>query len=397
MRYEDVLLCVDTRMINKQGTGVSTYARGVAAAAKLIGRPTFFLNAEKETDGLVCKSVAAALPTASVRRIWDTGSAGSERCFSGRDIFRRAHVHFSLYRRFLRLNPPRPFGIMHWTYPVPLRIANWINVYTVHDAIPLCRPDLSPIGEGRHRAVMAALRMHADRIVTVSDAARRDIVSLGFDGTQVVDCGQAVLECSQHPSDELPPGLAVGGYFLFCGVLEPRKNLIRLILAHGRSGTRYPLVIAGPDGWRGAAIVEAIRQAPNVLRIGYVSRPTLLALIRGARALLFPSLAEGFGLPVIEAMRLGTPVLTSADGALAEVAGQAALLIDPTDVDALARGICALSENEALAADLARRGRTRAGCFTIERFASRLAVVYDEVIRAYSVVGGGSVFPRLGR
>jgi glycosyltransferase involved in cell wall biosynthesis len=274
---------------------------------------------------------------------------------------------------------------MHWTYPVPLRMAGWINIYTIHDLIPLAQPQLSPINRRRHRAVMRELVRHADRIVTVSEAARADIVSmLQVSEASVVNCGQAVSAAGEQVRSAPVMGLQDGGYFIFCGAVEPRKNLHRLLQAHAVSGVATPLVIVGPDGWRSKEINKMIDRAPNVLRCGYLNRGELLGLIRNARGLLFPSLAEGFGLPVAEAMQLGTPVLASSSGALAEVAGDAALLVDPADVQAIASGIHQLSSDDALVADLSARGRVRAECFLPSRFAARLAAVYDETLAAYS-------------
>ncbi|MET1756873.1 glycosyltransferase family 1 protein [Novosphingobium sp. RD2P27] len=385
MDGRDLPICVDARMVDKSGTGITTYARGLIAAAGAVGRPFLLLRADHEADSRSRKLLGALSGEHALRQC-DTVReevAGEE--LVGRDIFRRAHVHFTLRRRFLQLKPPRPFGIMHWTYPVPMRMARWINIYTVHDAIPLTQPDLSPISSRRHRAVMRQLLLHADRIVTVSQAARKDILSsLQVEESLVVNCGQAVLGTADELKAGPPLGLEAGGYFVFCGAVEPRKNLARLIEAHARSGVDKVLVIAGPDGWRAAEINRLIESMPSVRRSGYLERAELLALIRHARGLLFPSLAEGFGLPVAEAMRLGTPVLTSSSGALAEIAGDAALLVDPTDISAIAAGIRLLAFDDGIVADLSSRGLIRAQRFLLPSFVERLATVYDEALAPYS-------------
>jgi glycosyltransferase involved in cell wall biosynthesis len=235
--------------------------------------------------------------------------------------------------------------------------------------------------------VLSQLCAAADRIVTVSEAARADIISsMDLKDNFVINCGQGVPGDPPNESVEPPLGLPAGGYFLFCGAVEPRKNLLRLIEAHRRSKVPQPLVIAGPDGWHAGPINAAIARTPAVSRVGYLDRGALLALIRHARGLLLPSLAEGFGLPVIEAMGLGTPVLTSSFGALAEVAGDAAILVNPLDVEAIAGGIRLLSVADSKIAELTRRGRARARHFSPTRFAKRLAAVYDEAATAYSSV-----------
>jgi glycosyltransferase involved in cell wall biosynthesis len=378
-------------MISDGGTGVSTYARSLIEAAKTIGRPAAILRAEATSQGAIRKWTAAAIAPMQLLEITRPLDRKVGGRLQGQDIFRRAHVHFTLRRRFMTLMPPSPlpFGIMHWTYPVPLRMAGWLNIYTVHDLIPLLHPELSSIRLARHVAVMRELSRVADQIVTVSQAARTDILSLsGFKEDMVSDCGQVAAAAPDHALPEAGLGLRTGGYFLFCGLVEPRKNLERLIEAHRRSETGLPLVIVGPNGWRAGSINRLAAQAQNVIRLEYVDRPVLLALIRDARALLFPSLAEGFGLPIIEAMQLGTPVLSSWGGALKEVAADAAFLINPLDTAALAEGISRLANDDCLTAALIKRGHDRAKHFSPDRFASRLAAVYDDTLIAYSRAGG---------
>ncbi|MFP5455568.1 MAG: glycosyltransferase family 4 protein [Alphaproteobacteria bacterium] len=159
------------------------------------------------------------------------------------------------------------------------------------------------------------------------------------------------------------------------GSVEPRKNLARLVQAWRRSCVPYPLVIAGPDGWRASEILPALEGVPGLIRMPYVERPVLLAMIASARALLFPTLAEGFGLPIIEAMQAGTPVLTSRGGATEEVAGGAALLADPHSVEDLATAIARL-ESETLLDRLRSAGLDRARHFTLNAFAARLDALH---------------------
>ena len=122
----------------------------------------------------------------------------------------------------------------------------------------------------------------------------------------------------------------------------------------------------------------------RVLRIDYAPFPLLVSLIRGAKAVTFPSLYEGFGLPVLEAMRLGTPVLASTEGALPEVAGDAALLVDPYDTHALADAIRELDSNAELRGDLAQRGARQAALYSPERYRARLGEMYRRLLPAGS-------------
>ena len=164
-------------------------------------------------------------------------------------------------------------------------------------------------------------------------------------------------------------------YFLSVGTFEPRKNHAGLLKAFEGAAkdlgdTR--LVLAGRPGWRGAAFERALAASPvrrRVRRVENVSDDELAALYRGARALVYPSLGEGFGLPVAEAMALGCPVITSSVSALPEVAGGAARLVDPTDPEALAGALVELHRDEALRASLRARGLKRAGTLTWARTA----------------------------
>jgi glycosyltransferase involved in cell wall biosynthesis len=154
------------------------------------------------------------------------------------------------------------------------------------------------------------------------------------------------------------------------------------------------LVLTGGRGWQAqeelrllvpddeADTAHGRRMAERVRRLEHLSRPLLARLIRGARAVLFPSIWEGFGLPVLEAMQLGTPVLTSNQGALAEIAGDAALLVDPYDPAAIASGIRALDADAALRARLAATGPQAASRFSTAAYAGRLEAMYARVASA---------------
>jgi len=189
-------------------------------------------------------------------------------------------------------------------------------------------------------------------------------------------------------------GLPHRGYFLHFGAIEPKKNIGRLIEAYLSTGISAPLVLTGGRGWQAqeelrllvpddeADTAHGRRMAERVRRLEHLSRPLLAKLIRGARGVLFPSIWEGFGLPVLEAMQLGTPVLTSNQGALAEIAGDAGLLVDPYDVAAIAAGIRALDEDAALRGRLAAAGPAAAARFSGQAYADRLEAMYARAVRA---------------
>jgi glycosyltransferase involved in cell wall biosynthesis len=172
----------------------------------------------------------------------------------------------------------------------------------------------------------------------------------------------------------------VAPYLLVCGTVERRKNISAILAAYRSSGVTIPIVIAGPDGWEADQFAADIAATPGVIRLPYLDRAAMLALIGHAHALIMPSLAEGFGMPVAEAMAMGVPVVTSSVGALAETAGQAALLVDPLDVAAIAAALRRIVADEALHRALAVAGRANAERFTPERFAERLTQAYAIVM-----------------
>jgi len=276
---------------------------------------------------------------------------------------------------------------MHWTYPVPLYVRGARNLYTVHDLIPLTDPDLTDIPERRHRRLLEQIVRRADGLVTVSETVRQQAISLlGCSPGRVTNTYQAALAPLQK-DPPLPSPLRSGRYFLFCGRVEQRKNLAALIEAHRRSGAGAPLVIVGP-ACPGAEGLEAlIAASPQVLRLPWQPRAAVIGLIRRARALLFPSLAEGFGLPIAEAMVLGAPVMTSALGAMAEIAGDAARLVDPRDVGAMAAAIAALAHHDALCARLRTEGFRRARLFAPDVYQRRLRALYGAAIAAGPAAG----------
>lgn len=362
-------------MLDAGATGVGRYADTLLETYRTTDAPTLVLAALSAARKQPWDWIAA-LPLSP--RVVHHDEAKGQLC-SETQIFRQAQAHFDLYRRLLPLTTLEPAGVMHWTYPVPLHMVGWLNVYTVHDAIPLQQPELTPIDAHRHRRLMRAIARKADRLITVSETSRQEIAAeTDYDTARIVTIAQGVKPLPAGTT--LPDGLVAGGYFLFYGSLEPRKNLIRLMKAHADSGVTRPLVLAGPDGWRADEVLRQAAGRPGIVRLPYQTLESLGALVHGARAVLFPSLAEGFGLPVIEAMIMGTPVMTSAHGALRETAGGAALLVDPLDCAAMARAILRLDTDGALTDQLASAGRHRACAFSIPRYAERLMAFHADLM-----------------
>lgn len=309
------------------------------------------------------------------------------------DLFMVANRHFKLHGRFVTLEMENPPEIMHWTYPIPITLKGARNVYTLHDLVPLVLPHTTLDMKPNYRRLVQRCVDEAAHVCTVSEASKRDIVELlHARPDHVTNTYQTspppMMETSDKPFDGSLSGLKPGGYFLFFGAIEPKKNVGRLIEAYRSLKAETPLVIVGPRAWQSDAElaqlpVHGFLDGPvgeRIVQIDFLPRMELLRLIRSARAVLFPSLYEGFGLPVLEALQLGAPVLTSTAGSLPEVAGDAAVLVDPLDVTAIADGIRALDGDAALRRRLMENAPRQAERFAPEPYLRRLETMYAHVM-----------------
>lgn len=273
----------------------------------------------------------------------------------------------------------------------PLRRARC--VVSIHDLTVLLMPEWHPAE--RVRVMHAGLRAsaeRADRIIADSEATKADIVKhLGVEPGRVavvpLGVGPAFRPLGDAEVDAAlaPHGLTRDDYLLFLGTLEPRKNLPRLLDALTSLPERVgPLVLAGAPGWGTEELqprLDALTRRGRIRPLGYVPPSLRVPLLTGARMLVFPSLYEGFGWPPLEAMACGTPVVTSNVSALPEVVGDAALLIDPLDVEGLAGAIGRLWEDAALRDDLRARGLARARTFTWDVTARLTLEAYRAALR----------------
>jgi glycosyltransferase involved in cell wall biosynthesis len=267
---------------------------------------------------------------------------------------------------------------------------------TLHDVIPLThRQYLTGGRKARHawlwRRWLIATTSRAKMVVTVSDFSRQEIHRvLGMDFSKIrrIYNGVAQPPEPESPACELPPPLrALEPYLLYVGRHDPYKNLCGMILAFDKflreAGGNWNFVIAGPADARyqePQALAQRLGLRERVHFAGYVSEGVLDMLYRRARVLCLPSLMEGFGLPMIEAMIRGTPVLTSRQGATAEIAQQAAALVDPTCVDSIVGGLKSVLLDPDNAQRLAQAGRIRAGEFTPERMARQHLELYQSLL-----------------
>jgi len=277
----------------------------------------------------------------------------------------------------------RACDVVHSPHPLLTPSRRAARVVTIHDLDFLEHPERTGREIRRDYPILA--RSHAaraDRIVVPSGFTAREVASrLEIPEDRIVRCPPGSPAWSRRP--RWPDA----GYVLFIGTLEPRKNLGGLISAYERLVSRNPaippLVIAGRATPAAQPILAALRRAPLAGMVdyrGYVPDAERRALYEGAALVVIPSLTEGFGLPALEAMSLGVPIVAANRGALPEIVGDAGLLVDPADTEALAAAIEALATDRPRAEALAERGLRRARQFTWAACASAAIEAYGGAI-----------------
>ncbi len=285
-------------------------------------------------------------------------------------------------------------AIAHFTNMVsPLR-AGCPTVLTVHDASLVLHPRLHSF---RHwlavRPLLPFMARRASAVITVSESARADIIAcLGVRPERVRVIYNGAPDGCRPVLDPAILGAARARYglperfCLFVGTLEPRKNAITLIEALAIARQTDPtlaLVMAGPLGWKYEATLARIDDLglrSAVLRLGYVAEGDLPALYSACQAVVYPSLYEGFGFPIVEGMACGAPVITSNVSSMREIAGDAGYLCDPRSADAIARAMLDVTAHPDLARVLSDLGLARASGFSWRRAAAATLDVYESVM-----------------
>jgi glycosyltransferase involved in cell wall biosynthesis len=411
------------------GTGVATYGRNLARAAGGLGHDVGILfgtraghskvpllneialaegdpRSDKPSVPLVLQGLwhaAKGLSTSrTAREVPISGQVimphglqfDRARMLNVRNLYRSADFAFRGTGAFTRVKLPG-VDLAHWTYPMPIQIPGARNVYTLHDLVPLRLPYTTADVKRAYYRLCRHIARDADHILTVSECSRRDIVEmLGVDEARVSNlyqssdmaqmiAGVSPEQISSHVEGLI--GVPAGGYYLFFGAIEPKKNIARMVEAYLGSGSGRPLLIVGAPGWgseRDATLLKSMISLDNRKRIiwlTYLPRDMLARLIAGARATLFPSLYEGFGLPVLESIALGTPVVTSDVSSLPEVAGDAALYVNPYDVGSISAAIRTMDSDDDLRADLSAKGFKQAEQFSLDAYRERLESFYGTI------------------
>lgn len=423
----------------EKGTGVATYARNLSYELGALGHQVdvlygnrasatrddllreiyFFDSGEDERIRLleIIEQVQQAIhgpltfrakeiPISGrvITRTFQSKLPHFDRLFNSPDLFQRAQSAFKLWKRPSTIRLPEKPDLAHWTYPIPLHVKGRPNIYTLHDVVPLRLPYTTLDHKRRYLQLLQQLDKKAAHFVTVSENSKRDLVDLaGIAPERITNTYQSVSIPAKYrdkPEDQVAreveglTGFDYKGYFLFWGSLEPKKNIGRMIEAYLSAQVDTPLVIVGAQAWKAEQELKLLGETETlhgsierrrgarkrVIQLPYAPFPLLVSLIRGAKAALFPSLYEGFGLPVLEAMLLGTPVISSNTSSLPEVAGEAAVMVDPYDTQEITQAIRALDADESLRSEYVARGRKQADLYSPESYRERLKHVYDQYL-----------------
>jgi glycosyltransferase involved in cell wall biosynthesis len=369
-----VRIGIDTRKLHDFGIG--TYIRNLLRQLARIDRETAYVVLCRPGD---CATIAGL--GENFRAVVEPARNYS--------ITEQVRVPLALRREGVTL-----FHAPHYVLP---RLVSCRSVVTIHDCIHLMFPQYLPnrLAPTYARLAIGTAARHATRILTVSESSKRDLL-------RFVDVPPEKIQVIPNAFDERfarspdPADMARvreryqlhGEFALYAGNVKPHKNLERLIEAFAivrrRGLDHVGLVLIGDDISRYASLRRAVHRHQlhrHVRFLGYLPEDTLTVMYRLASAFVFPSLYEGFGLPPLEAMASGTPVVTSNVSALPEVAGDAAMLVDPYDPSSIADGLVRVLGDPGLRRELTARGLARADQFSWEASIRRVHDIYEEVGR----------------
>jgi glycosyltransferase involved in cell wall biosynthesis len=366
-------ICLDAHMIGSQETGNETYVVSLAPALASL-------------ENIDC--VAAIEPEAPVPNCWADAQPAIARLHPAGDWLRLGYTLPKICRNWHA-------DLLHVTYIAPFTSPCPIIV-TIHDVIFQRFPEFFSARDRLLFATLLPLTLRrAAAVITDSECSRTDIAAFypfAADKVFAVPLAPAPTFRPTEPTAarQVCDRYAVASQFILAvGNLQPRKNLLRLVAAFRSLLTQglheYQLVLVGKDALHSEEFRAEVRdlvESGHLAFTGYVPEHDLPALYSAAAAFVYPSIYEGFGLPLLEAMSCGAPVITSDRSSMPEVAGDAAVLVDPTRTDRIAAALYTVLTQSNLADGLRRRGQARAAQFTWDATASQTAEVYQWALQA---------------
>ena len=362
---------IDARKLHDFGIG--TYIRNLLRQLSRLDHDTEFVLLCRREDGPALRALGE-----NFRPVFETAGNYS--------IAEQLRIPLTLRRERVTL-----FHAPHYVLP---RLVSCRSIVTIHDCIHLMFPQYLPnrLAFRYAKTSMAMAARHANRVLTVSETSKRDIMKFFGTPAEKIDVIYNAFDerFAADPDEEAVDRVRERfqlhhPFVLYAGNVKPHKNLERLIEAFHlvrSAGLDLKLVLIGDEISKYAALRRAVHKYqlhPHVRFLGYLPEETLAILYRLAGVFVFPSLYEGFGLPPLEAMASGTPVVTSNVSSLPEVTGDAAVLVDPYNPSAIAEGIRRVLTDRSLSDELRRKGLARARQFSWETSVRRIRDIYREV------------------
>ncbi len=364
---------IDARLVHYQRAGIGQYTLRLAKARAAMNQKDSFVIPQSRKDR------AALVEGRAVRR---------------HSLWTPPHHRFEQWLLPLELSS-LALDLLHCPDFIPPFHRACRAVITVHDLAFLRFPGLLTEESQRYYGQITRAVQSAEHTIAVSESTKSDLVSLAGADERKITVVYEAAGPDFRPADAATVATVKqrygidGDYILFVSTIEPRKNIPFLLQAYARMRDSWPksqtlprLVLAGRKGWLYEnifTVLDELRLGDTVICTGGVATEDLPALYSGALLFVLPSLYEGFGLPVLEAMSCGTPVVTSSTSSLPEVAGDAAILVDPQDLLGLAAAMQRLSQDEDLRRQMSERGKLQAGRFSWERAAHETMAVYKSV------------------
>jgi glycosyltransferase involved in cell wall biosynthesis len=373
-------IAIDARIAHYTGAGIGQYAIHLAQALARLDRVNHYVLLQSRKD----RRTLVDEPHVQRCSIWTPSHHRWEQ--------EALAVEFKLFPALRRLN----LDLLHSTdFIPPLRLRGFKSVITVHDLAFLRWPHFLTEESARYYGQVEAAVERADHIIAVSESTKNDLVKLLGAPRAKITVVHEAADPLYRPMSRAEALASIGSKFplpdefiLFVSTIEPRKNIATLLHAYRRLLDSYKirvgLVLAGATGWLADQIFETVEQLDlqrHVTFLGRVQNGDLLYLYNLARCLAHPAYYEGFGLPPLEAMACGTPVVVSNVSSLPEVVGDAALLIDPNNEEELAVALHRVLTDQTLHDSLRAKGLARARTFSWERTAEETLAVYQRTLQ----------------